>query len=116
MLYESYIMMHRNYFQFSTHASTQAILYVGFFILTLIFILTPVKYPLNFSTFSHWIKKTWNVLAHLLIHMKFCREMLAYAKIEDLIFDYQFPGNWFELGIIGNNFWISTMWAIQILV
>ena len=38
----------------------------------------------------------------------------AHAKIENWIFDAQFPGNWFEFGIILNNFWSSTIWAIPI--
>ena len=40
----------------------------------------------------------------------------AYAKVKKLISDVQFPGNRFELGIIGNDFSSSTIWAIQIPV
>ena len=30
------------------------------------------------------------------------------------IYDFNFPGNWFEFGIILINFWSFTIWAIQI--
>ena len=40
----------------------------------------------------------------------------AYAKVKKSIFDIQFPGNWFEFGMIENDFWSSTIWAIQIQV
>ena len=33
----------------------------------------------------------------------------AHAKVEILISDVQFPGNRFELGIIENDFWSSTI-------
>ena len=38
----------------------------------------------------------------------------AHANAKKCIFDSQFPGNWFEFGIIENDFWSSTIWAIQI--
>ena len=38
----------------------------------------------------------------------------AYAKVEKYIFDSQLQGNWFEIGIIENEFWSSLIWAIQI--
>ena len=37
----------------------------------------------------------------------------ANAKAIKWILDVQFPGNRFELGIIGNDFQSSTIWAIQ---
>ena len=40
----------------------------------------------------------------------------AHAKIRKLIFEVQFPGNWFEFDIIGNDFSSSTIGDIQILV
>ena len=40
----------------------------------------------------------------------------AHAKVKKIIFDVLFPGNWFEFGIIGNDFRISTIWAIKIQV
>ena len=33
----------------------------------------------------------------------------AYAKVQKWIFDIQFPGNWFELGIISNQFLSSII-------
>jgi len=49
---------------------------------------------------------------------KVCRRMSthsnAHANAKKCIFDSQFPGNWFEFGIIENDFWSSTIWAIQI--
>ena len=49
---------------------------------------------------------------------KVCRVMStypnAYAKAKKLIFHVEFPGNWFEFGIILNDFWSSTIWAFQI--
>ena len=49
-----------------------------------------------------------------------CREMPtypnAYAKVKKLIFHVEFPGNWFEFGIILNDFLSSTIWSIQIKV
>ena len=51
---------------------------------------------------------------------KVCRIMSTYpnahAKIKKLISDIQFPENRFELGIIKNDFWSSTIWAIPIQV
>ena len=38
----------------------------------------------------------------------------AHAKVKNDIFHVPFPGNGFELGIIGNDFSSSTIWAIQI--
>ena len=38
----------------------------------------------------------------------------AHAKVKKCIFDSQLPGNWFEFGIIENDLWSSTIWAIQI--
>ena len=38
----------------------------------------------------------------------------AHAKVKKLIADVQFPGDRFELGIIENDLWSSTIWAIQI--
>ena len=38
----------------------------------------------------------------------------THAKVKNWIFEIQFPGNWFEFGIIGNDFWSSTIWATQI--
>ena len=47
---------------------------------------------------------------------KVCRRMSthsnAYANAKKCIFDSHFPGNWFEFGIIENDFWSSTIWAI----
>ena len=40
----------------------------------------------------------------------------AHAKVKNGIFHFSFPGNWFELGIIGNDFSSFTIWAIQIQV
>ena len=40
----------------------------------------------------------------------------AHAKVKNWIFDVQFPGNWFDFGVILNNFWSFTIWAIQIQV
>ena len=40
----------------------------------------------------------------------------AHAKVKNEIFHVSFPGNWFELGSIGNDFSSSTIWAIQINV
>ena len=52
--------------------------------------------------------------------LKVCRILTpypnAYAKVKKWIFVVQFPGNWFEFGIIGNDFQSSTFWAIQINV
>ena len=33
----------------------------------------------------------------------------AYAKVEKYIFDSQLQGNWFEIGIIENEFWSSLI-------
>ena len=38
----------------------------------------------------------------------------THANAKKFIFDSQFPGNWFEFGIIENDFWSSTISAIQI--
>ena len=38
----------------------------------------------------------------------------AHAKVIKLVFEVQFPGNKFKFGIIGNDFWSSTIWAIQV--
>ena len=38
----------------------------------------------------------------------------AYEKVKKLIFNVQFTGNRFEFGTIENDFWSSTIWAIQI--
>ena len=38
----------------------------------------------------------------------------AHAKIKKVISEIQFPENRFELGINENDFWSSTIWAIQI--
>ena len=40
----------------------------------------------------------------------------TYAKVTNWIFDVQFPENWFEFDTILNDFWSSTIWAIQIQV
>ena len=40
----------------------------------------------------------------------------AYAKVKKLNSHVEFPGNWFEFGIILNDFLSSTIWAIQIKV
>ena len=40
----------------------------------------------------------------------------AYTKVKKLIFDVQYPGNWFEFGIIEYDFWTFTIWTIQIQV
>ena len=40
----------------------------------------------------------------------------AHAKVKKLIFEVQFPGNWFESDIIGNDFQSFTFSAIQIYV
>ena len=49
---------------------------------------------------------------------KVCRGMSTYpnAHAEDkmLIFSIWFPRNWFNFGIILNDFWSSTIWAIRI--
>ena len=49
---------------------------------------------------------------------KVCRMMSTYpnthAKLKKWIFEIQFPGNWFESDIVGNDFWSSSIWAIQI--
>ena len=51
---------------------------------------------------------------------KICRLMSTYsnahAKVKNWIFDVQFPGKWFGLDIISNDFWSSTIWASQILL
>ena len=51
---------------------------------------------------------------------KVCRTISTYpnahAKVQNWIFDVQFPGNWFRSGIIWNDFWSITIWAIQIEV
>ena len=39
-----------------------------------------------------------------------------HAKVKKWIFEVHFPGNWFEFGIIVNDFWSFTIWAIQISV
>ena len=38
----------------------------------------------------------------------------AQAKVKKCIFDSQLRGNWFEFGIIENDFWSSIIWAFQI--
>ena len=57
-------------------------------------------------------------VASKVVASKVCHIMSTYlnahAKIKKLIFDIQFPGNRFQLGIIKNDFWSSTIWAIQI--
>ena len=40
----------------------------------------------------------------------------AHARLKKLIFAAQLAGNWFEFGLILNDFWSSTIWAIQIQV
>ena len=40
----------------------------------------------------------------------------AYAKVKNWNFESQLPGNWLEFDIIWNNFWSSTIVAIQIWV
>ena len=37
----------------------------------------------------------------------------AHANVKKWILDVQFPGNWFEFGIIGNDFGSSRIWASQ---
>ena len=36
----------------------------------------------------------------------------AHANAKKWIFDIQYPGNRFEFGIVSNDFWSSTIWAI----
>ena len=47
-----------------------------------------------------------------------CRGMPTYsnthAKVKNWIFDVRLSGNRFEFGIIGNDFWSSTIWVFQI--
>ena len=38
----------------------------------------------------------------------------AHAKIKKWIFSCWFQGNWLKFCIISNDFWSSTIWAIQI--
>ena len=49
---------------------------------------------------------------------KVCRIMSPYsnthANAKKMIFDIQYLGNWFEFGIISNDFWSSTIWASHI--
>ena len=49
-----------------------------------------------------------------------CRGMSTYsnahAKVQNLIFGVQFTGNWFGFGILGKDFWSSTISAFQILL
>ena len=68
----------------------------------------------------HRYQKMWNFIAHLLIYIKSLSHHAPYwnahAKVKNGIFDFSFPGNWFQLGLIGNDFSSSTIWAIQIQV
>ena len=51
---------------------------------------------------------------------KVCRMMSTYsnahAKVKKIIFNFAFPRNWFEFGIILNDSLKSSIWDIQILV
>ena len=40
----------------------------------------------------------------------------AHAKVDNWISENQFPENWFEFGIVWNDFWSSAIWGIQIQV
>ena len=40
----------------------------------------------------------------------------AHANAKKWIFDVQFPGHWFEFGIMGDDFWSRTVWVFQIQV
>ena len=87
---------------------------------------------LSYRWFSHWVW-LWNLtaiftsvnfwsffLAHLLIHVKSCPSMSTYsnanAKLKNWTFEVQFPGNYFEFDIIGNDFWSVKIWTIEIQV
>ena len=61
------------------------------------------------------------IFLHIFLFIqKVCRGMFthsnAHAKVQNLIFGVQLPGNWFEFGIFGNDFWSSTIGAVQIHV
>ena len=64
------------------------------------------------------IKRCGIFLRIFLSKWKICRKMSTYpnahANAKKWIFDIQYPGNRFEFGIISNDFWSSTIWAIQI--
>ena len=64
----------------------------------------------------HWYQKMWNFRSKWKVCPGISPYSNAYAKVEKWIFDVQFPGNWFEFGIIWNDFWSSTIWDIQIQV
>ena len=64
------------------------------------------------------IKRCWIFLRIFLSIWKICRKMSTYlnahANGKKWIFDIKYPGNWFEFSIDSNDFWSSTIWAIQI--
>ena len=61
-----------------------------------------------------------NFLAHLLMYVKKLPHLASMPerprKSWIFIFDLGFPGNWFKIDIISNDFWCSTIWEIQIQV
>ena len=65
-------------------------------------------------------QKMWDFIVHLLIYVKSLSEdvhlLKRPRKSENGIFHVWFPWNWFEFGIIRNDFWSSTVWAFQIQV
>ena len=75
-----------------------------------------------FEMLSQLDCKNFDSFAYLLGWQKTLRGiiMLTYsnanAKVKNWIFDVEFPENWFGFGIILNDFWSFTIWAIQIQV
>ena len=74
-----------------------------------------------FTNFWDWYQTMWNFIAHLLMHVKSLSEDVptypnAHTKVKKWIFELRFQGNWFEFIVIVNDFWSSTILAIQIKV
>ena len=91
-------------------------------------ILTPVIFnfwpgfhSLILPTVPHW-HETWT-RCRIFVRISWFRSQVcprmsthsnAHAKIKKCIFEVHYPGNRFELGLIVNDFWSSTIWAVQI--
>ena len=59
----------------------------------------------------------WNFRAHLLIYVKNLQDNHPLKRLrKSLRIDFQFPGNWFKIGIIFNDFSSSKIWDTQIQI
>jgi len=78
------------------------------------------KWIPNSLCLDFWIFFVWNFIAHLLVYVKNLSDDVHLPqhlrKSSKKDFQFLVPGNWFEFGIIENDFSSSIIWAIQIQV